>query len=134
MKVKSLVKREPVVVELGTPLRQAAQIMVRENIGLLPIVSPTDRRRVLGVISERDFVRVFASQRNLDDLNVEDAGTTERVVTIREDASLAEAARLMLENNIRHLVVVDGEGKLVGVVSIRDIVRIDELLKLTAET
>lgn len=133
MQVKKLLKREPIVVEIGTPLRQAAQIMVREGIGLLPIVSPGDRRRVLGVISERDFVKAFAAQRGLEDLNVEDVGTMGSVVTVREDASVAEAARLMLEKGIRHLVVVDGEGKLVGVISIRDIVRIDEMLRLASE-
>jgi len=121
------------VVELGTSLRQAAQIMVREGVGLLPIVSPGDRRRVLGVISERDFVKAFATQRGLDDLNVEDVGTMGDVVAIREDASVGEAARLMLERGIRHLVVVDSEGKLTGVISIRDVVKIDEMLRLASQ-
>jgi len=133
MEVKKLLRREPIVVELGTSLRQAAQIMVREGVGLLPIVSPGDRRRVLGVISERDFVKAFATQRGLDDLNVEDVGTMGEVVAIREDASVGEAARLMLERGIRHLVVVDTEGKLTGVISIRDIVKIDEMLRLASQ-
>ncbi|UNQ73622.1 CBS domain-containing protein [Infirmifilum sp. NZ] len=133
MEVKKLLRREPIVVELGTSLRQAAQIMVREGVGLLPIVSPGDRRRVLGVISERDFVKAFATQRGLDDLNVEDVGTMGDVVAIREDASVGEAARLMLERGIRHLVVVDTEGKLVGVISIRDVVKIDEMLRLASQ-
>jgi len=133
MEVKKLLRREPIVVELGTSLRQAAQIMVREGVGLLPIVSPGDRRRVLGVISERDFVKAFATQRGLDDLNVEDVGTMGDVVAIREDASVGEAARLMLDRGIRHLVVVDAEGKLVGVISIRDVVKIDEMLRLASQ-
>ncbi|PLJ78464.1 CBS domain-containing protein [Infirmifilum sp. SLHALR2] len=133
MEVKKLLRREPIVVELGTSLRQAAQIMIREGVGLLPIVSPGDRRRVLGVISERDFVKAFATQRGLDDLNVEDVGTMGDVVAIREDASVGEAARLMLDRRIRHLVVVDAEGKLVGVISIRDVVKIDEMLRLASQ-
>ncbi|MEZ0345597.1 MAG: CBS domain-containing protein [Infirmifilum sp.] len=132
MEVKSLVKREPIVVELGTPLRTAAQIMVKENIGLLPIVSPGNNRRVIGVISERDFVKAFATHRGLDELNVEDVGTMNNIVTIRDEEQVSKAAALMCENNIRHLVVVDKDGLLVGVISIRDIIRIEELLKLTS--
>lgn len=132
MNVKSLIKREPIVVEIGTTLRTAAQIMVRESIGLLPIVSPSDHKKVLGVISERDFVKAFAQHRGLDDLNVEDVGTMGNVVTISEDDSVANAAKLMFENNIRHLVVVDSAGRLAGVISIKDIIKIEELLKLTS--
>ncbi|AKG38466.1 MAG: CBS domain-containing protein [Infirmifilum sp.] len=129
MNVKSLTSREPIVVEIGTPLRVAAQIMVKEKIGFLPIVSPSDHRRVLGVISERDFVRAFAQHRGLDDLNVEDVGTMEGLVKIREDEEVSKAAQLMLEHNVRHLIVVDKNDKLVGVVSLRDIVKIEEILE-----
>lgn len=131
--VRELVKRKPVTVRLGESGRRAAEIMVRENIGFLPIVSPEDERRVVGVVSERDYVKAISRGLNPLEVRVEDMGTMGRFYSVHMDAHISEAAKLMNKHGIRHLVVVDDEGLLVGVVSIRDILNLEGLLSIMSE-
>lgn len=134
MLVRDLVLHAPFTINYGSSLFQAAQVMVEKEIGLLPIVDPNDQRKVLGVISERDFVKAFNKYKSLERLKVEDVGTMKNVITIKQSDTVARAAQLMIKHNIRHLVVVDDENKLVGVISIRDIIKMDKILKMVSET
>lgn len=94
--------------------------MVRNNIGLLVVTEASPGGKLVGVISERDIIRVVASGRALD-VPV-DQVCTKDVVTVRSSSDVAEAAKAMNKNGIRHVVVVDDSGKPVGVVSMRDLV------------
>ncbi len=133
MFVRDLIKRKPVTVRLGESGRRAAEIMVRENIGFLPIVSPEDDRRVVGVISERDYVKAISRGLNPLEIRVEDMGTMGHLYSVHIDAHISEAAKLMGKYGIRHLVVVDDEGLLVGVISIRDLLNLEGLLSIMSE-
>lgn len=134
MLVKDLISKSPFTINYGSSLFQAAQIMVEKNVGLLIIVDPNDQRKVLGVISERDFVKAFSKYKNLESLKVEDVGTMgNNVITIKQSDTIARAAQLMMEHNIRHLVVIDDENKLVGVISVRDIIKTNKILKAISE-
>jgi CBS domain-containing protein len=67
-------------------------------------------------------------------LKVEDVGTMgNNVITIKQSDTIARAAQLMMEHNIRHLVVIDDENKLVGVISVRDIIKTNKILKAISE-
>ena len=119
MQVKSFIKRaEPVTVHPDASLREAARKMADERVGFLVVVDPGDPKRVLGVISERDIVDALGHGR--EDSKVRDVMKTE-VISVREDDTVYKAARLLSENNIRHLVVLDAEGKLRGVLSVKDL-------------
>ncbi|MCC6040198.1 MAG: CBS domain-containing protein, partial [Thermofilum sp.] len=72
-----------------------------------------------GVVSEYDVVNALRNGKSLDSPAASIATTS--VVTIPADAPLSTAAELMTENRIRHLVVLEG-GKVVGVISLRDII------------
>ena len=98
----------------------AAKLMLEKNIGLLVIIQGQDNTRLVGVISERDIIRTIASGRTLS-APVDDV-CTKRVITVRGNSDVAEAAKAMNKNTIRHVVVVDDKGKPIGVVSMRDLV------------
>jgi CBS domain-containing protein len=98
----------------------AARMMVSNNTGFLVILKPADQTELVGVISERDIIRALASEMSLD-TKASDVGTR-NVVTVRAKADVAEAAKAMNRNRIRHVVVVDDYEKPVGVVSMRDLV------------
>mgnify|MGYP003622628789 FL=1 len=114
--VRDLVHRGTVTVTPAATLRDAAVVMEREEVGAVVVV--TDGRAA-GVLSERDIVRAVANGDDVDDDRAEDVMAMD-VVTIGLDASVDEAAVVMEAGNIRHLPVVDEE-KIVGVVSIRDV-------------
>lgn len=59
--------------------------MVRENIGVLPIVNPENPQNVLGVISERDFVKALSICKEPQKLKVEDVGTMRNIITIKSN-------------------------------------------------
>ena len=120
VKVERLLKRPPITVSEEVTLRDAAKKMVKEKVGLLVIVQRGKPGNVVGVISERDILRAFAQEVSPDAKALSVA--TRDVIKVRMDADLSEAAKLMVNNNIRHLVVVDEAGALRGVISMRDII------------
>jgi CBS domain-containing protein len=97
-------------------LRSAAERMWRQQTGSLLI---TEDGQLTGIITERDVLRAVALGADPDKSDVDEAMTAE-VFTVPPDMQLQDAAREMAARWIRHLPVVEG-GKLVGVVSMRDV-------------
>ncbi len=107
---------------------QTAAVLLHTNfIGALPVVDAAGK--LVGIFGERDIVRAFAARKpRLEDMRVADLMTV-RVVTCTRATSVLEATALMKRNRIRHLPVVE-DGKLVGIISIRDTL---EILRRQAE-
>jgi CBS domain-containing protein len=97
-------------------LRSAAERMWREQTGSLLIL---DGERLAGIITERDLLRAVALGADPATATVDEAMTTE-VFTVSPDMPLLDAAREMATRWIRHLPVED-DGRLVGMVSMRDV-------------
>jgi len=97
-------------------LRSAAERMWRQQTGSLLVV---DGERLAGIVTERDLLRAVALGADPATATVDEAMTTE-VFTVPPDMSLLDAAREMATRWIRHLPVEDG-GRLVGLVSMRDV-------------
>lgn len=108
-------------------IREAASSLRRFNIGLLVVVDKADPTRVVGVVSERDIVRAVAEGVDLSKPVAEIMA--KNVVTVDVEDPLRKAVELMRTHNIRHLVVLK-DGKLYGVLSIRDLVYEDHALKV----
>jgi len=113
--VRDIMKSPPVSLLPEAAIREAILTMAEKNIGFLVLMRGDE---LVGVVSERDVVKALASGVSLD-APVEKIAT-KKVVTIEASKSVVEAADLMAERRIRHLVVVDG-GRPVGVVSLRDL-------------
>jgi len=120
MNVSQIVTRPLITISAGRTVLDAAKLMLEKNIGLLVIIQGQDSTRAVGVISERDIIRTIASGRTLS-IPVDDV-CTKRVITVHGNSDVAEAAKAMNKNVIRHVVVVDDTGKPIGVVSMRDLV------------
>lgn len=99
---------------------EASKLMVQNNVGILIVQDSRNRTKLSGVISERDIIKSIASGGSLPDRV--DAISTKAVVTVTGNSDVAEAAKAMNKNGIRHVVVVDDRGVPVGVVSMRDLV------------
>ena len=127
--VDKIIKRKPIVISENATVRDAVNLMARENVGLLVIVN--NAGKPIGVISERDVIRALASGKDLN-ARVTEVGTVGRLITISPRDSIYKAALLMNDNKIRHLVVMDGD-KLRGVISIRDIISEERVVSRLAE-
>ena len=103
-----------------TPVSEAAQRMAQKNIGLVVVM---DDDQVAGVFSERDLVKGFGAAEIVIEEAVVGDLMTKLIITVSPTDSLVDATIAMNANNIRHLVVVQA-GRPVGVVSIRDVLRV----------
>ncbi len=97
----------------------ALKLMAEKSIGALVVMS---KKQLMGIISERDYARkVILLGKSSLDTQVKDIMTT-NVYYVRPETLTQECMALMTKNRIRHLPVIH-EGKLVGLISIGDIVK-----------
>jgi CBS domain-containing protein len=120
LNVGDIITRPLVTILPGARLLDAAKMMVDQNLGFLVVSDGKDKTQIVGVISERDIIKSIAAGRTLND--PVDEVSTKRVITVKASSEVAEAAKAMNKNRIRHVVVVDEHGNLKGVVSMRDLV------------
>jgi CBS domain-containing protein len=123
--VRTLVSRSLVVVDPDSTLRQAAATLAEGFIGvaIVPGAGPTASRgsHAEGVLSERDIVRALADGADPDVETVRNVMTVDLATAEAGDA-ISSVAECMLDNEIRHVPVVD-DGAVVGIVSERDVLR-----------
>ena len=138
MKVRDVMTREVVSVHAGSALTAAATLMVQKKVSGVPVLDVHEK--LVGVLTEADFL----SAMNLEQSAVTDTletvvrkrrarkgmGTivddimTKAPITIREDDSLRTAVTRMDTNRIKRLIVADDEGRVQGVVSRGDLLRL----------
>ncbi len=104
----------------STTLREAAQVMYREDVGLAVVQSHNGV--VLGLLSERDITTALAKGADPDRETVM-VDMTRNVISVRPDDTVLDTVLLMLDDGIRHAPVIDEFGRLSGVVSVRDLLR-----------
>ncbi len=112
--------REVICIHAGDSLRAAAQVLDQHRIGAA-VVTEEDGR-VCGVLSERDVARQVA-RRGAEALQMQVGECMSRnVITAAPSDTVDELLNRMTDRRIRHLPVMEG-GKLVGVISIGDVVK-----------
>ena len=98
---------------------EAVKLMAEKNIGALVVM---DGEKIVGIITERDYARkIVLMARSSKDTPVRDIMTSSAMYVSPVQRS-EECMALMTENRVRHLLVIDS-GKLIGLVSIGDLVR-----------
>jgi len=103
-------------------VRDVARTMSDRNIGAIAVL---DAGKLVGIFSERDVLtRIVAEGRNPDETRVESVMTKDIIVAAPAD-NINEALQKMHDCNCRHLPVVEG-GRLVGMISIRDLLQVDD--------
>jgi signal-transduction protein with cAMP-binding, CBS, and nucleotidyltransferase domain len=118
-KVKDVATREPVVLPPQASLRVASEVMAAHSIGAVVVAT---ERSVVGILSERDIVTALAA--GADPNQATAAGVMNHdVVSVRPDDTLYDAAVDMLDLAIRHVPVLDEWGAVLGMVSVRDLLR-----------
>lgn len=140
VKVSEVMTREVATVSPETPLKTVAEIMSGRRVSGLPVIDL--QGKVVGIISDKDFLSHMGdgTARTFMDVvseclrgggcvaapvrakNAEDIMNSP-AITVGEDTSVMDAARILVEKSINRLPVVDENGRLVGIVSRADVVR-----------
>jgi len=101
-----------------TKVFDAIKFMAEKNIGALPVMSGG---KLLGIFTERDYTRKIALAGKTSRETAVFEILSEQCITVSPHDSVEDCMRLMTENRVRHLPVLEGS-KLVGIVSIGDLV------------
>jgi CBS domain-containing protein len=118
MKVKDVMTKSVEFVLPDSGVQEAAGKMQALNVGPMPVCEGT---KVVGMLTDRDIVvRVVAEGRDARTTKVRDVMTRD-VVCCKDDADVKDVARLMKEHQIRRVIVLDGQQKLAGIVSLGDL-------------
>jgi CBS domain-containing protein len=121
MQVKEVMTVDPACCISETALQEVAQMMIDHDCGEIPVVESKETKLPIGVITDRDIVcRTIARGLNPLDLTVADC-MTKPCVTVTPDMSVEECSRIMEENKIRRVPVVDAGGCCCGIVALADI-------------
>jgi CBS domain-containing protein len=122
MKINSLLSTKSatvITIGPGQKVSSAISMLASYNIGALVVTNNVGR--VVGIISERDIVRMAAQREDVTALAVADVMTRKVVIGVPED-DIISVAHTMTEKRFRHLPVLDGD-RLVGIISIGDILK-----------
>jgi CBS domain-containing protein len=109
-----------VVIAPGSSVRDLVALLEQHNLGA--VIVSSDGTTMDGIVSERDVVRRLASDEGVLSASVSEL-MTEVVHTCHPEDSVESLMSTMTDHRIRHLPVVDAEGRLSGIVSIGDVVK-----------
>lgn len=147
MLVRERMSRNPVTISTDAPITEALKVMRMNSVRRLPVLD--DAGRLVGIVSEKDLLyaspssatslSIYEMHYMLSQLKVTEVMTAD-VTTISPDTPLEEAARIMADNKIGGLPVLQG-GQLVGIITETDIFKVflemlgarDQGLRLTVE-
>jgi CBS domain-containing protein len=117
-RLRDVMTRDVAIIPPSAAIDEAASLMKSLNVGAIPVCTG---QRLEGILTDRDIVlRVVAEKRDPRITKVEDAMTTGTVYGY-EDQDLEDAAKIMQQQQIRRLPVVDRQQQLVGIVSLGDL-------------
>jgi CBS domain-containing protein len=117
MMTHDLMLKEVVTSNESVFIKDAIELLFKRHIGCIVIVN--DSQQCVGIFTERDAIRIVAQDLPLD-ATIEKV-MTKKPFTINEDSTFEEAKSIIRTHQIRHLPVIDKDGKLVGLVSVRHI-------------
>jgi CBS domain-containing protein len=121
LKARDIMTPNSAFVSADTSVQEAAAVLAREDIGVLPVCEADGRLR--GMVTDRDIVvKVVAPGRAPADVAVGDLADQPEVVTIGADDSIEEAIQTMKRHKVRRLPVIDGH-TVIGMLSQGDIAR-----------
>lgn len=132
MELSRIAGRPVISIQPQATVQDVCELMVKEGVGAIVVL---DGSKLVGIISERDVVRRVAARRRDPGTTVVAEVMTAPVRTVTERSSAHAALELMHEGRFRHLPLMDGAGAVIGMLSVRDLLRhrIDELDQKNAD-
>lgn len=119
LKAKDVMTKDVRTIGPDAMLAEAIELLIAEKISGMPVINA--RGKMIGIISEKDILN-FAFSGNLRNTKVREAMTKD-VVSFTSDTDVDTIALAIAHNKFRRVPIVDS-GKLVGIVSRRDIIRV----------
>lgn len=116
--VREIMVTEVVTIGPDRVIAEAAKLMEDKDVGSVIVV---ENKKVVGIITERDFLRLAAAGYDVRTMKVRD-GMTKPPIVCEPSMKITEAYALMRNRRVRHVPVVEKNGELVGIVGFRDLI------------
>ncbi len=127
LKARDIMNTNVVSVKKDTPIFEAVKLLVENNISGLPVVE--DDMTLVGIFSEKDAVDLFYEGERAEDKTVSDY-MTEPAVHFEDSHALVNICDFLVKNIFRR-VPITSEGKLIGIISVKDV--LNSVLQLRQE-
>jgi len=129
VKVKEIMKRDVVTCGPDVTISHVARVMSNNKIGSVVVV---EDEKPIGIVTDSDIVNLVARGRNPKEMKVKDL-EMKKLITMNPEENMLEAAKIMVENDIKRIPIVENE-KLVGIVSEKDILVVSpEIIEVLSE-
>jgi CBS domain-containing protein len=136
MKIRDAMTPDPVCCLTTDSAQKVAGILCKQNVGSIPVVTDHESRKLIGIITDRDLCcSVVANGLNPQSTPIEKFISL-NPVACREGENLDNCERLMQEHQVRRIPIVDGDGRVIGIVSQADLAlkdKPDNVAKTVAE-
>jgi len=121
MTCKEIMTPDPSCCVPGDSVAMAAQIMKRNDVGPVPVVSDQHEKRLVGIVTDRDLtLKVLAEGRDPHTTRLDEVMSM-NPISCREDESTHRALQLMADHQIRRVPIVDANNRLSGIVAQADL-------------
>ena len=127
MKAREIMTADPQIVTPEQTVSRAAQIMRDLDVGVVPVVDNDVSRHLVGVITDRDLAVRHIADAHQQDCAVRSHMTHDDIETADPEDDSAVVLEAMKRREVRRIPVVDGSGKLLGVIAQADIAVTDEI-------
>lgn len=118
--VKNVMAKPVITVDAGSPIYEVAKIMSEKGIGSVVVA---EKGKHIGIVTERDIIqRVVAKGLDASKVSAKDI-MSKALITVNGNTPIINAIRIMEKNKVRRLLVVE-RGRLVGIVTQRDLLRV----------
>lgn len=122
MKCAEIMTKNPSCCLPTTPVEKVAQMMESEDVGPIPIVDDLQNKKLLGIVTDRDLtLKVTAKGRDPRQTQVREV-MSNNLVTCQADEDLDRALKSMESAQVRRIPVVDNTQRLLGIITVSDIV------------
>jgi CBS domain-containing protein len=133
MKCQEVMTANPACCTPGDNVARIAELMKDEDVGSIPVCEDSRSKKVIGIVTDRDLaIKVVAECREPEATRVEQV-MTRRPVTCSVNDDLDDAIQAMEQHQIRRILVVDGEGRLKGIIAQADVAMRNDDPRQTAD-
>jgi CBS domain-containing protein len=122
-KVNELMTQNPSCVTAETTAQEAASLMEREDVGSLPVVESRDSMRLTGIVTDRDLALRVLGRGSAASTPVREVMSSGNLACVRPEDNLDKVERLMSEQQVRRIPVVDDNNRIVGMIAQADLAR-----------
>jgi signal-transduction protein with cAMP-binding, CBS, and nucleotidyltransferase domain len=129
--LKEVMKRNPTMISIEATVAKAAKAMCQEEVGSVIILQ---HNQPIGIVTEEDInCKVVAKDLKPGTVRVNEIMSTP-LITVRADKTVGDAAHMMVKHRVRRLPVVDEQNRVIGIVTVRDLLTVsNEMNEVMAE-